>query len=257
MSESSAYAQAAATHNTAPPADKSRFDLYLLVGQSNMAGRGRVEPADAQPVERVLVFDRNDTWVSQGEPVHFDKVEAGVGLSFTFAKLAATHNPHATVGLIPCAVGGTPISRWMPGADLYEEAVRRAKLALRSGTLRGILWHQGEAESHDRERAEAYAERLATVLNSFRKELGAPEVPVVVGELGEFLFTRRNAQGDNPTPLAQIVNAQIRQIPQIVSHSAVALSHGLTHGGDVLHFDAPSLKTFGQRYFDAYLQIGG
>ena len=132
MTESSANHQPAAAGNTAAVPDKSRFDLYLLVGQSNMAGRGTVSPEDALPAERVLVFDRNEAWVNKGEPVHFDKPEAGVGLGFAFAKLAAARSPQATIGLIPCAVGGTPISRWKPGGDLYEEAVRRAKIAQRS-----------------------------------------------------------------------------------------------------------------------------
>lgn len=252
---------AALAHAAVPtatvPTDKEQFKLFLLVGQSNMAGRGKVEAADRQPAERVLVLDKQDKWVHQGEPIHFDKSVAGISLGFTFGKLVAQSEPGITVGLIPCAVGGTPISRWQPGGDLFEEAVRRAKIAQESGTLAGILWHQGESEAGNRQRAEAYAQSLSKVIEGFRKELNAPDVPVIVGELGEFLYTRTNPQGKLRSPQAVVVNQQIRSFPDIMPNAGVALSAGLDHKGDVLHFDGDSLKTFGKRYFEAYQKLLG
>ncbi|MDF3059114.1 MAG: hypothetical protein K0R17_3329 [Rariglobus sp.] len=224
------------------------LDLYLLVGQSNMAGRGKLTDADRQPDPRILVLNKENVWVSQGEPLHFDKPEmVGVGLGFTFAKLVADKTPGVTVGLIPCAVGGTPLSRWKPGADLYEQALVRARIALKNGQLKGILWHQGESESGSETNANAYAKNLAEVALGFRRDLNAPDVPFIAGELGEFLYTR----AANKSPYAHVVNQQINSLPAFLPHSAIVSSAGLGHKGDELHFSAEAQKEFGRRYFKA------
>ena len=127
------------------PARES-FQLFLLAGQSNMAGRGKVEAADLTPTPGVLMFDRAQTWVPAVDPMHFDKPIAGVGLGRTFAASVLAATPGVTVGLIPTAVGGTRIDLWQPG--MYDEATRtqpwddaiaRASVALRAGTLKAIL----------------------------------------------------------------------------------------------------------------------
>lgn len=241
----------------ASPPSVEKFDLYLLVGQSNMAGRGKLTPADRKPDARVLVLGKEDQWVSQGEPLHFDKKEAGVGLGFTFAKLMADRAPGMTIGLIPCAVGGTPQSRWMPGSDgqaggdLYNEAVRRAKIAQQSGRLKGILWHQGESETGNRAKAGAYAANLAKIVEGFRRDLNAPDVPFVAGELGEFLYTRSGGKSAH----AKIVNEQIDRLPQVVAGTAAVSSAGLAHKGDELHFDADAQREFGRRYYEAMVVL--
>ena len=72
----------AITQPPATPVDTSRH-LFLLVGQSNMAGRGKVEPQDTVPIPRVLMLDKQRTWVPAVDPMHFDKPIAGVGLGRT------------------------------------------------------------------------------------------------------------------------------------------------------------------------------
>ena len=66
-----------------PP--KERFHLYLLIGQSNMAGRGAIEEQDKTPHPRVLKFTKENTWAAAIDPLHFDKPAiAGVGLGSSF-----------------------------------------------------------------------------------------------------------------------------------------------------------------------------
>ena len=160
-------------------------------------------------------------------------------------------DPSAVIGLIPCAVGGTPISRWLPDGDLFLAAVARARVAQTHGRLRAILWHQGESECGDSLRAQAYGENLARVLTGFREELAEPAVPVVIGELGEYLYTRTG----NPSPFAREVNAQIATLPKRLPDAAVVPSAGLSANSDELHFDADSLKEFGRRYAQALLRL--
>ncbi|MEQ2006890.1 MAG: sialate O-acetylesterase [Limisphaerales bacterium] len=232
---------------------KEKLHLYLLIGQSNMAGRGVMEDADKQPHPRVLKFTKENAWAPASDPLHFDKPTiAGVGLGSSFGRTMAEASPDATIGLIPCAVGGTPLSRWSKGGDLYQQALERAKLALKDGTLKGILWHQGEGDSGNERLATTYGERLAKMVNDLRADLGAGDVPFVAGKLGEFL--KREDKGGKPS-LWPKVNEQIDALPKSVSNAAVVESSGLKHKGDVVHFDTPSLREFGNRYAEAMKRL--
>ena len=234
----------AADPTVALPA-KEKLHLYLLIGQSNMAGRGAIEEQDKQPHPRVLMFTKANTWAPAVDPLHFDKPAiAGVGLGSSFARAMADANPSATIGLIPCAVGGTPLERWLKGKDLYEQAVVRAKAAQKDGTLKGILWHQGESDSGNETNAKSYGERLAGMITDLRKELAAGDVPFVAGELGRFRLEAKEGKSN----YTRLVNEQINSLPGRVSKAAAVSSEGLNHKGDGTHFDSPSLREFGRRY---------
>lgn len=234
-----------------PPEDKQIFDLFLLVGQSNMAGRGKVEEADRQPDPCILSLDAADQWVCKGQPIHFDKPIAGTGLGFAFAKEVTSAEPGKTVGLIPCAVGGTPIREWLPGQKLYTDAVKRARLAQQNGTLRAILWHQGESDANRQDIAEAYGQNLKAVLEGFRKDLNAPDLPIIVGGLGDFTFNNR----DGLDTFAPLINQQIEAVAKELPHVYFVSSQGLKDKGDHLHFDTASLNELGLRYYQAYQKV--
>lgn len=223
---------------------KKKFHLYLLMGQSNMAGRGKIETEDKTPNPRVLTFATNATWQIAVEPITHDRPTLlGVGPGVAFGKVMAESNPGVTIGLVPCAVGGTPLNRWENGGDLYSNAVHRAKLAMKYGTLKGILWHQGESDSKPG-LAETYGDRLAKMIQDIRADLNSPNVPFVVAQLGEFLYSR---QATNITE-ARIVNETLANIPAHVSRTGCASSAGLTHKGDEVHFDTASQRELGRRY---------
>jgi hypothetical protein len=104
---------------------------------------------------------------------------------------------HASkIGLVPCAFGGAPLSRWekqpadapedahaddaqtlpanpgVPG-DLYARAWRRGLAALAAhpnAKLRGFLWHQGESDTVSEELAASYEQRL-TKMSKFTSNL--------------------------------------------------------------------------------------
>ena len=84
--------------------------VFLLAGQSNMAGRGELSEIDRTPHPRVFVLNKNDEWVIATEPLHFDKPEIrGTGPGLAFAKEIAKQNPRFRIGLVPTAVGGSGI----------------------------------------------------------------------------------------------------------------------------------------------------
>ena len=245
-----AFAQAA--FPALPP--KENFHLFLLVGQSNMAGRGVVADSDKIPRPRVLMLDKSGAWVPAIDPMHFDKPAAGVGLGRSFAEAIAAATPGATIGLIPCAVGGSPIDAWIPGyyyqptqSHPWDDALRRAKLALPAGTLKGILWHQGESDSN-RELAPAYATKLQALIARFRTELRAPNIPFIVGQLGRF-------SGAPWNEFKTEVDRAHRELPAKIPRTAVVSAEGLTDKGDKTHFDSESCREFGRRYAEVYLKL--
>lgn len=224
------------------------MDVFLLMGQSNMAGRGLLEEVEAIRDERIRAF-RDHRWSAAREPLHDDRPGAGVGLAMSFARRVLAAGACGEAGLVPCAVGSTPLQRWLPGADLYQRAVSLAREAAREGTVKAVLWHQGEQDSRAEADASAYCRRFVGMAQALRAELDDPALPVVVGELGEFL-SQRPELGHFRT-----VNAELRKASETLSACACASSRGLTHKGDSLHFDAPSLRRFGERYAEAYLGL--
>jgi hypothetical protein len=237
------------------PAEKEKFHLFLLVGQSNMAGRGEVEEQDKTPDQRVLMFNKEEQWVPAMDPMHWDKPVAGVGLGRSFAKAVVAARPGVTVGLIPCAVGGSPIDAWQPGffyeptkSHPWDDAMRRAKAALPAGVLKGILWHQGESDSSEA-LAPGYEAKLHDLIARMRRELGAEKVPFIVGQLGRF----EGAPWKEPRVVVDRVH---RELPKKVKLTAFVSAEGLKDKGDQVHFDSASYRELGRRYAAVYLKMG-
>ena len=193
------------------------------------------------PVEKDGLTRENE-WVPAKDPVHFDKPElVGVGLCSEFARALVGGDPELSIGLIPCAMGGSSIGEWQPGEELYTNAVSRAREAMGGGKLAGILWHQGEADATP-ELAPKYGERFSAMLARLREDLGAEGAPAIIGELGRFLTS----------PSAVELNMVLNRLPETVPCCAVVSSEGLVDNGDHLHFDASSLRSFGRRYAEAF-----
>lgn len=224
-------------------------DIYILMGQSNMAGRGKVTDSLGKLRRSNLVaLDSNFNWVEACHPVHFDKPGiAGVGPGLSFGIVMAEAAPGTKVGLVPCAVGGTSIEKWMPGAydeatrtHPYDDAVKRIKYAMTQGTIKGVLWHQGEANSAPG-KGDHYLEKLEELIRRVRTLVGNSNLPFIAGELGTFREQYKT------------INARLNQLPSRVKFTAIVPSEGLTDKGDKTHFDGPSADELGKRFAEALI----
>ena len=222
---------------------------FLLVGQSNMAGRGYPQDVEKTPSGGIYVL-RNGRWWPMYVPVNPDRVTAGINLAESFAVRFLQDHPGDTVGLIPCADGGTCLDQWMPGEVLYDHAVMMAGLAQRSSTLCGILWHQGESDCHD-DRYPLYEDKCSLILESLRKDVGAPEVPVLLGGLGEYLLENPNPRYQNSVHINRTLQLMAEKLPAFGYVSPA----GLKSNPDLLHFSAAALREFGNRYYDCWLGL--
>lgn len=236
-----------------PPEKREKFHLFLLAGQSNMAGRGSVE-AEQEKDGRVFALNKDGEWVVAQDPLHFDKPKVvGVGLGRTFAADYADANPDISVGLIPCAVGGSPIESWIPGgmheqtkSYPLDDTLKRVAIARKSGVLKGILWHQGESNSNER-RSAGYEAKLAQLVDNLRTQFGDPQLPFVIGQLGIFK--------EKPWNEFRVrVDGAHKRLASTLHKSAFVSSLGLGHKGDITHFNSDGYRELGHRYYQAFMR---
>lgn len=221
----------------------------LMIGQSNMAGRGKYDEVPLIKNDRIKMM-RNGRWQPLFRPVNPDRAWAGASLAESFADEYSKAHPDVEVGLIPCADGGTGINMWSRGGVLFDHAVFMAKLAQRSSHIVAVIWHQGEADCKD-EKHPLYAARLSQFITDFRRESGLSDVPFIMGELGYFL-SRREDSGLRNYPY---VNEAMRRVLPEHERIALASAEGLESNIDNLHFRTEALYEFGRRYYRAFAEL--
>ncbi len=222
---------------------------FLLIGQSNMAGRGFVNEVEPIKNDRIKVL-RNGRWQPMYVPVNCDRAFSGVNLAESFAD-AYQKEHNVDVGLIPCADGGTSLSQWRVGGLLYDHAVMQAKLAQRTSTIAGVLWHQGEGDCRS-ERYPLYEEKFSAIMYSFINDLELYDVPFLLGGLGDFL--KDCTLSDNLKNYNH-VNEALKSIAEKNIMSGFVSAEGLEANPDNLHFCAKALREFGLRYYEEFKKL--
>lgn len=220
---------------------KENLHIYLLIGQSNMAGRAPLTEEGAGIIERCYLLNADDQWEPAKNPFNrYSTIRKGLGmqklgLGYSFAKAMLEANPEISIGLVVNAKGGSPIKDWGPKSQFYREARRRAKKAAASGALKGILWHQGESDAG---KPDGYLDQLMDLIANLRGFLDMPELPFVAGQVHD----------------VPAINAQIANLPERVHASGFVSSEGLATM-DRWHFDTPSVKRLGRRYAEEMLKV--
>ena len=174
--------------------------IFVLSGQSNMAGRGGVHrrrwdgvvPPEGAPDPSIQRLSAALDWEEAREPLHADIDTAktcGVGPGMVFAHAVLPCLQEGTsgegaragigLGLVPCAVGGTAIREWARGERLYEQMVCRARVAARYGEIEAVLWYQGESDAESDAAAAAYRGNIEGLITNVRADLGIPQLPFI------------------------------------------------------------------------------
>lgn len=280
-----------ATAHAATAADGTAgYDIFLLAGQSNMAGRGAVTApidADGRVDPAIKMWSHDDrTIIEAKDPLlhpEFGQKPTGVGPGMSFAKAylawrRASGFPNRKVLLVGAAWGGTSFvqpggsgtGRWIAtqdprlGGDLYRGAVARATAAIAearridaTSQFSGILWHQGESDVV-RGGAVAYAQHHQDLMRALRSNIpGAATVPIVVGEMTP-CFLWEPCRDSSITVVSQEarppVLTYLQAIASTLPRSAWVSSAGLGDNGvgDRVHFDTASQREMGRRYFSKF-----
>lgn len=243
------------------PDGVERLDLFLLMGQSNMKGRGVMPEQPLYEPRIVMMHLRDDHWYLARHPVHLTgdaqtfagADNAGVGPGLSFAEVLAARDAKVRIGLVPCAVGGSSIRLWQKDAKLYDEALRRAKLALQTtapvkGRICGALWLQGEADAKE-EGLAVHTAKLLKLVDDLRADLGQPTLPFIACTIGEMGEADRQA---NKAAMNKLLLALPGQRPHTGCVDARNLKGSI---GDNVHFDTAAQTQIGRRYAELYLKL--
>jgi len=234
--------------------DPDEIRSFLLIGQSNMAGRGEFGEVEEIDNDNCLML-RMGRWQKMREPINTDRkifgggTHSGIGLGASFAD-SAEKELGTKIGLIPCADGGTKLSQWMPGEILFDHAVFMTGLAKRTSTLSAILWHQGESDCTTDERVATYKERFIAMISEMRRQTGAEDLPLIIGEI-----TESASPGWKMGDRAPKLNAIFHEIANELPHTVVVKTTDLALKPDGIHFTAASQRILGKRYFEAYRSL--
>lgn len=223
---------------------KQDLHIYLLIGQSNMAGRAPLTAEQYNAIENTFLFDLNGQWQLATNPLNrystirknIDMQKLGVGDSFadTMNNNDLYQGHKTKIGLVVNAKGGSSIAEWQLDKHFFKEAIKRLKQAQQTGVIKGILWHQGESDFKDPD----YLNKLVKLVNDLRNELRLAQLPFVAGQI-------------NNVPL---INQQIAKLPTKLERTAFVSSKGLT-AMDRWHFDNQSMKKLGEGYAKAMLKL--
>jgi hypothetical protein len=225
------------------------MDLYLLTGQSNMAGRGEILPDYTGVIDDTYLFKGNGDWTEAENPLNlFSNIRKAASMQkmnpgYGFATKLSSTLPEKQFGLVVNARGGTSISELMKGnaSGYYELTLERIQTAARYGTVRAILWHQGES---DRNKSD-YLQALNTLVTDYRTDLGIPDLPVFAGQLGKW-------RSDS-----EPFNTNLTTIADHISNSYWIASDGfgpINNDFSDPHFNGESQVTFGKRYAASVLK---
>jgi alpha-L-fucosidase 2 len=254
--------------------DTNRF-VFLCFGQSNMEGFPGIEEADKGPVDErfqmlaAVDFPRQNrtkgNWYPAVPPL--SRPSAGLGPADYFGRtLVSNLPPHIKVGVLNVSIGGCKIElfdkenyqayvatapNWMTNViatysgNPYQHLVDMAKLAQKDGVIKGILLHQGESNTNDRE----WPNKVKGVYENLLKDLNlkADEVPLIAGEV---------VHADQKGVCASM-NRIINDLPKTIPTAHVVSSAGCAAKSDRLHFSAAGYREFGKRYAEVMLPLLG
>ncbi len=227
--------------------------VFILAGQSNMAGRGFVEPQDTVPNDRIYSINKDGELIFAKEPLNFNEPNmAGLDCGLSFGKELLNHIPDSiSVLLIHTAVGGSSISQWnndstFRNVTLLSNFREKVKIGRNYGMIKGILWHQGESDATTSENIELYQSRLILLFGKFRQAAGNPFLPILIGELGS--FSENNDKW-------QSINRQIYKYIETDGKSQVINTQDFNHKGDKVHFNSEGQREMGKRFAEAFIKL--
>ena len=249
--------------------------VFLCFGQSNMEGFPGIEEQDKGPVDAgfqmlaAVDFPKQERVKAKWYPAvpPLCRPSAGLGPADYFGRtLVSNLPPQISVGVVNGSIGGCKIElfekdsfsayvatapKWMTNTiatysgNPYLHLMEMAKLTQRDGVIKGILLHQGESNTNDKEwpnKVKGIYENLLRDLN-----LKATDVPLIAGEL---------VNADQNGACASM-NRIIAELPKTIPTAHVISSAGCEARKDRLHFSASGYRELGRRYGEKMLSLMG
>lgn len=256
-------------------AQDTNFWVFLCFGQSNMEGFPGIEEQDTTNVDtrfQVLAavdFPKLDRKKGSWYPAVPPLCRPSTGLcpaDYFGRTLAANLPQNIRIGVVNVSVAGSKIEvfeqahyqayaatvpKWMTNiiryydGNPYQCLVDMARLAQKDGVIRGILLHQGESNTNDKE----WPNKVKGIYDSLLRDLNlqAGDVPLLAGEV---------VNADQKGACASM-NSIIDQLPKTIPSSYVISSAGCPCRPDHLHFVPAGYRELGRRYAAQMLPLLG
>lgn len=240
--------------------DAAEAELYVLAGQSNMSGLGRLGSltADERTADpSIRLYGNDGRWKPALDPLddatdQIDGVSAdrkpGVGPGLFFARKMRGQD-RAPIDLVPCAKGGSAIDQWAAGGGrdtLYGSCL--ARIAEAGGRPAGMIWYQGEADARTMDLASTWQAKFTAMVAAMRRELGQPDLPIVLVELSDPDPARAARQ-----PGWRTVQAAQRTLE--LDCAATVSAVGLPQNPDRLHIATEGQRILGDKLATAMADL--
>ncbi len=225
---------------------KENLWFFIMAGQSNMTGRGFVEPQDTITNPRVFSINNDNKLILAKEPLAYYSAPNFIGLDcgLSFGKELLNHvDSTITIVVINTAVGGSSTDQWINdelhrGLNLMSNFKEKVAFAQENGILKGILWHQGESDAHDKT-IPNYKNNILKIFNEFRASADNSSLPIFVAELGSYFPEQE---------LWDKINTQIHEITDENENMYLIKTNDFEHKGDSLHFNSAAQRLMGKRF---------
>lgn len=246
-----------------PQRFQGKISIFVLVGQSNMSGRGRFL-GKAKANDDIFLFGNDYHWRVAVEPLdsprnQVDKISqdswVGVGLGHAFAEHLAKYSAVDAIGLIPCAKGNTSIEEWQRNLSensLYGSCLKRIRAAMPMGKVEAILWFQGESDAvsaqsqpSDSARSLFWKKNFESLVENWRADLYDLDLPIVFAQLGRHNDSNKFRNWEFIQAQQKLV--RIHGVTMIKTDDLVLK--------DSVHFTTESYEKIGKRFADAYLEL--
>lgn len=234
------------------------FDIYLMIGQSNCAGRGFMLPSDTTDIiPGVWLLNAEGLPEPAKAPfnrysnIRKDMSMQMIGPAVGFASMIREKTGR-NILIIQNAKGGSGLWEWQnedsSAVTFLDSTLMRAVPALKYGKLKGIVWHQGETDTSNGTASDIYVSRFSKMIARLREAMGVgAEVPVIVGELGQWEWEKKeliDAFNDETLP----------RLTKVVPNCHKVESDGLecrSSDHSDPHFSRASNIELGRRYAEA------
>lgn len=253
----------------------TNFFVFLCLGQSNMEGFPGLEDQDKKAVDErfqmlaAVDFPRLERKMGNWYPAFppLCRANSGIGPADFFGRtLVSNLPPKIRVGVVNVSVSGCKIElfdkknfksyaatapNWMTniiagyGGNPYARLVQMAKRGQEDGVIKGILLHQGESNTNDKDwpaKVKGVYENLLRDLN-----LKAEDVPLIAGEV-----VHAEQKG-----VCASMNKIIVELPKTIPTAQVVSSQGCAALSDNLHFNPAGYRELGRRYAEKVLPLLG
>lgn len=172
-------------------------DIFIVAGQSNAVGHAKtLQQYESTGGITATLFGNDDMWKELTDPYdsaynQVDSASADRSPGGSFVPRVASAivaQERVPVAFVPTARGGTVIEWWQPGTPLYESMKRR--IAAVGGTVRAVLWFQGEGDAGRGTSYDTYTEHMDTMIHQLTTDF--PGTRIMVGQIGQARYSEKN-----------------------------------------------------------------